>query len=175
MVIGLIGKAQSGKTTVGNHLINKYNFTKFSFADPLKEMLINAGLITYNEAYVEKTPRSRELLQKIGTNIFREQVEYDYWIKAAQKRIRILFEDGFNNIVIDDIRFPNEADLVKGYNGFLIKMEREDFIDTTAGTIHPSESLVDSIKSDYVIRAKSGEIDKILKGVDIIMSEVNHE
>ena len=38
IIIGLLGKKRSGKDTSGNYLIEKYNFVKYAFADPVKEI-----------------------------------------------------------------------------------------------------------------------------------------
>ena len=36
IVIGIIGKAGSGKDTFGDYVVKKYSFDKLAFADPLK-------------------------------------------------------------------------------------------------------------------------------------------
>ncbi|NED29195.1 hypothetical protein G3I37_30615, partial [Streptomyces anulatus] len=36
----LIGKARSGKDSVGAHLVRRYAYTRLAFADPLKEMAL---------------------------------------------------------------------------------------------------------------------------------------
>ena len=37
IIVGLSGKAGSGKDTVANYLVEKHNFTKLAFAGVLKE------------------------------------------------------------------------------------------------------------------------------------------
>lgn len=172
MLIGLVGKAQAGKTTIGNYLKDKYGFVKLAFADPLKEMLIKADLITYEEAYVNKTPRSRELLQKIGTGIFRNQISKDYWVEAAKDILECNFQimgELTKNIVFDDIRFPDEAELIKRYNGVIVKVVRENHYDNITNSDHESEKLVGSILYDFLITAKSGEIDSLKTQMDRII------
>lgn len=39
MIIGVSGFKSSGKDTVANYLVEKYNFKRISFADPLKDMV----------------------------------------------------------------------------------------------------------------------------------------
>lgn len=172
MLIGLVGHVQAGKTTIGNYLKDKYGFTKLAFADPLKEMLIKADLVTYEEAYVNKTPRSRELLQKIGTGIFRNQIDKDYWVEAAKHMLECNFQimrELTNNIVFDDIRFPDEAGLIKDYNGVIIKVVRENHFDSITSSNHESEKAVDTILYDYLITAESGEIEVLKLQMDRIM------
>ena len=38
MIIGLIGNQRTGKDTVADYLVSNYNFKKYSFADPIKEV-----------------------------------------------------------------------------------------------------------------------------------------
>ena len=87
ILIGLVGKKNSGKTTVADYLAEKYSFTKISIADPLKQMIVKAGLASYEEVYKTKPPYVRELLQKIGTDIFRKQVDDNFWVKKCIVRI----------------------------------------------------------------------------------------
>jgi dephospho-CoA kinase len=39
MIIGLIGYAQSGKDTVANMLVDKFDFERRAFADRIREIL----------------------------------------------------------------------------------------------------------------------------------------
>ena len=48
MIIGISGRARSGKDTVANIMITKFNFKKLSFADPLKEFCSQAFNIPLN-------------------------------------------------------------------------------------------------------------------------------
>jgi len=172
MLIGLVGRAQSGKSTVAKHLEEKFGFVRHAFADPLKQMLLNAKMCTYDELYHEKTTMSRWLLQKVGTDIFREQVSWDYWIN---KMGEILMDntEKKKNIVIDDIRFPEEAGLIHCFNGIVIKLIRKNFVDPNAGSAHSSERLVDEIGSDYTIQVKSGDIEGLVGQVEGILSITN--
>jgi hypothetical protein len=171
-LVGLSGRAGAGKTKVAEHLVEHFGYTRTAFGDPLKQMLITAGLCTWEECYVEKTPRSRELLQKIGTEIFRKQVDPKFWVRKTAEIVHKLLANGYR-VVIDDIRFPEEAQMVQAFlrEGVLIKLEREGHVDATAGATHESESLVDTIPADHVVRAGSGEVEKLLLCVEEIIGE----
>ena len=164
MLIGLVGRAQSGKTTVAKHLEEKYGFVRHAFADPLKQMLLNAKMCTYDELYHEKTTMSRWLLQKIGTDIFREQVSKDYW---TNKMGKFLMDNIWEkkNIVIDDIRFPEEAGLIYRFHGTVIKLIRMDYFDPN-GDGHVSENLIEEIWADYILKAKSGDLEGLVGQVE---------
>jgi dephospho-CoA kinase len=58
-IIGLSGRADSGKTTVARYLVEQYGFVRTAFGDPLKQMLLDAGMCTREELWGEKTPQSR--------------------------------------------------------------------------------------------------------------------
>lgn len=40
MIVGISGRANSGKDTVANYLVNQYKFTKIALADPLKRFVM---------------------------------------------------------------------------------------------------------------------------------------
>jgi hypothetical protein len=150
--------------------VEHFGFVRAAFGDPLKQMLITAGLCTWKECYVEKTARSRELLQKIGTDIFRKQVDPKFWVRKTAENVHRLFAEG-RRVVIDDIRCPEEAAMVRAFmrDAVLIKLVRPGHVDATAGTTHESESAVDTIEPDHVISAEGGDVEKLLRGVEEII------
>lgn len=159
MLIGLVGKARSGKGTVANLLEMEYGYWQTAFAFPLKNMLNMAGLCNSDELWGEKTARSRELLQKIGTDIFRKQIDPDFWLKMAQTSIKEHRGQGVEKIVFEDIRFPNEAKLIRDNGGIIVKMIRVGHTDSNAGETHASENQIDAIHADHIIEAPSGDVE----------------
>jgi hypothetical protein len=168
-LIGLIGNAGSGKSTVAKYLVDK-GFYKLSFSDPLKRMLIMAGLSTYDELYIKKSKTARWLMQKIGTDIVRNQIDKDFWIKKLKENIDYFLHRNIYQFVIDDVRFINEADFVKSYNGILIKINR-DVLPYQGIYNHESESELQLIKCDYEI-VNNGSIDDLKSSIDNIISEI---
>lgn len=78
----------------------------------------------------------RELLQFVGTDLFRNQIDPDIWVKSVFKQ-----KYGENDIVIiADARFPNEASFAKK-NGLLVKIERQTNFGQDA---HISEKALDN-------------------------------
>ena len=172
-LIGLVGRAGAGKTFLAKHLEAKYGYKRLSFANPLKQMLLNAGMCSAEELWGEKTEQSRWLLQKIGTDIFRKQVDPKFWVRWTAKLIDKEIKAG-HSVVLDDIRFPEEAALVRAYrkNGILVRLERGNYTDATAGTTHESECQVGDIECNHIILALSGEVDKIIWQMDEILKGV---
>ena len=82
MIIALGGKKGSGKDTLANYLVDKYNFTRYAFGDPVKLVCKELFDLTEDQLHgslkdtVDKrlgiTPR--EIFQKIGTEFGREYI-----------------------------------------------------------------------------------------------------
>ena len=120
MLVGICGKAGSGKDTVGDYLVKEYHFKKISLADPIKRLVEDVFVLDKHTVYdrvareqpLEKWPgwTVRKLLQFIGTELFREKIDDAIWVKSLWYRI---CEDQGNNYVVSDVRFPNELQYFK--------------------------------------------------------------
>ena len=139
MIIGIVGFINSGKGTVGDILVNEYDFKKFAFADPLKDA--TAAIFGWDRALLEgDTKESREFrekrdefwsarlgwdvtprkaLQRMGTEAGREVFGDDVWIAALEKRIHNL-----DKVVVTDVRFQNEIEAIRSVGGKVIRVKR---------------------------------------------------
>ena len=131
MIIGICGKKGSGKDTVADFLVHEYGFHKTSFAEPLKQIcqclfeLTAEQLhdpIKKEEVIPEWNLSPRQMFQKIGTDLFRKHFDQDIWLKLFRSRLK---KSKCPNIVVADVRFQNEADLVKENGGLLIEIRRQ--------------------------------------------------
>lgn len=104
--IGIIGKICSGKTFIANYLVDKYNFTKYSFADSLKNIATK---------YYGMINKDRKLLQELALKMkdIDENVFVNHLLKKYNK---------YDNVVIDDVRFKNELLELKKHNFTIIKI-----------------------------------------------------
>lgn len=68
-IIGLHGKARSGKDQFASILCKTYGFTQVSFAQKIKEFGVKYFDTPLNEFNENKTPRSRRILQGIGSSV----------------------------------------------------------------------------------------------------------
>ena len=123
-VIALTGLAGSGKSTASKYLIEKHGYQLVKFAGPLKDMCRAVGMTedeiegSYKEVPLSylcgKSPR--QFMQLLGTQFGRDCIGKNFWtglwIRAAGS---ILAEGG--RVVVDDCRFPNEADEVRKLGG----------------------------------------------------------
>lgn len=85
----------------------------------------------------------RQLLQIIGTEMFRDHINQDIWTELA-----LMTYDDEEVCIVTDVRFPNEAEAIKARGGKLIKIEREH---SNKNDQHLSEMLVDLIPTDFII------------------------
>lgn len=103
MRIAVLGKMGSGKTYISKLLTEKYNLEIYSFGTKIKN-------IAYELFNMEK--KDRKLLQTIAD--YMKYIDKDVWVNYIIKQIQ--YKD---NIIIDDLRFKNEADSLKKL-GFII-------------------------------------------------------
>jgi dephospho-CoA kinase len=160
LVIGIIGKKESGKTTISNMLgqcLGK-KIKELAFGDSLKEMLILANMVTPEEVFLKKTKFSRWLMQKVGTNILREQIDPNFLVNKMRIKLDAIQKENPNAIVIvHDVRFLNEAKLITDMKGILIRITRpipkwkQLFHWFFKKDLHRSETEQDQIETSNVI------------------------
>jgi energy-coupling factor transporter ATP-binding protein EcfA2 len=141
-IIGLVGPKGSGKSTVAKaicHMAGKaYHGGPrgiiVSFADPLRDM-VKAGLgINYEnmtnpdmkELPIDDYGKSaRFILQTLGTEWGRKTIHPDIWANAWKRKVLKEASTSDAVIVSDDVRFQNEADIIRGMGGKLIRVYRD--------------------------------------------------
>ena len=187
MIIGISGKAGSGKDTAAKMLEVLYanpdisyedfankrykNFADIQivhFADTLKEtaqVLFRIGEWETNTQEGKKTTINwigktvRELLQGIGQGL-RDAIDPNLWVK-------ILFAntEGWSNYIIADVRYPNEVYAIKKRNGVLIRIDRKG---AGAGN-HSSETALDDYKEWDVHIENNGSIEDLFEAMKIFI------
>ena len=187
MIIGISGKAGSGKDTAAKMLEVLYanpdisyedfankrykNFADIQivhFADSLKEtaqVLFRIGEWETNTQEGKKTTINwigktvRELLQGIGQGL-RDTIDFDLWVK-------ILFAntEDWSNYIIADVRYPNEVYAIKERNGILLRIDRKG---AGAGN-HSSETALDDYKEWDVHIENNGSIEDLFEAMKIFI------
>src|SRR3989339_829263 len=99
IVIGVIGKAGSGKDTVTDYLAKKYHGKVVKFADPLNEMLC---------IFVDHVSRED---QQWLSYAMRERFGRDIFNKVLRKRILT----GDSLIILNGIRFWENVEFLKSF------------------------------------------------------------
>lgn len=136
MIIGLTGKKGHGKDTFADYLVENYGFIKLSFAEPLKKVCKELFLLTDEQLYdsIEKEKiderwgkSPRQIMQIIGTDILRKHYDEKIWVNLLLHKLEH-YKD--KNIVICDIRHPNELETVMSFNNIekvkIFRIERDN-------------------------------------------------
>lgn len=151
LLIGLTGRAGAGKSTVAAYLQDQYACAEIAFADPIVNMIgslladanISGAWMTERALKEQPTPLGfsyRELAQSLGTEWGRGLAP-DFWLRVAAQRLYALHASG-DNVVISDVRFPNEAAFIQAHGGVLVRVLRQDL---PAVRQHASEAHVDQL------------------------------
>lgn len=164
-IIGLTGKAGSGKDSVADVLIGTFGFTRESFASDLKQAVLDLDpyvrmdgtrmvrLSEIVDAYgmddaKRRFPEVRRLLQVFGTEVIRNRDE-DFWINSLQNRV---LHRTSRHIVITDVRFDNEAQWIHQSHGRVYEILRPGYQDGVINAGHASESGLDpSLVDDQIL------------------------
>ena len=161
-LIGLYGPAPGcGKTTVAHLLIDLLtNRECVSFATPLKRAVwrlldeLNLRLPGAHYVYTDKEAiipelgvSARHMMQTLGTEWGRACIHPDFWVMIARAKVQRIMNDG-GSVVIDDVRFPNEASMIRDLGGELWRIDRPG---VTYNGDHSSEGGLEDITPDRVI------------------------
>jgi hypothetical protein len=126
--------------------------------------------------YEEKTPFTRRILQLYGTDIFRNRVDEDHWVKELLKDVDASSSDIF---VVTDTRFPNEIgvpfDWCRDRNVSLhtVRVLRSG-TPVNSNNEHPSETALDGFSVWDQVVENDGPLlelkDKAIGFLDFILS-----
>ena len=172
----ICGKARHGKDTTALAIKKAYGDKKvinLSYGSYIKEFAKN---ISDWDGRDETKPR--ELLQHLGTEVIRNNIDEDFFIKRLCNDIRV-YSYYFDVITISDARFPDEIITPKKLfdDVITIKVIRDNFETNLSKSEqkHSTETALDGFDDyDYVIE-NNGTIDELDKRVLKIVKEVEHE
>ena len=168
MIVGISGKARSGKDTFAEMLAVELNkqahpsFVLMAFARELKNKCQEAFELTYEQLWGEdkevpdkryRKPittltgtgelptvywTAREIMQDLGA--FYRSIDGEFWIKNL---FRVAESKRYDNIIVTDVRYINEADYILNKGGFVLRVERDNK-DDVHNMQHPSEVELDN-------------------------------
>ena len=141
MIIGFVGFIGSGKDTAADYLVNFHEFRRDSFANTLKDAV--SCVFGWDRTLLEgRTKEAREwreqvdpwwaerlampiltprwVLQYWGTEVCRAGFHDDIWIASLENKMRKTTD----NIVISDVRFPNEIKAIHSAGGIVVRIKR---------------------------------------------------
>jgi len=173
IIIGMAGKARSGKDTFAGYLMeclkerHQRYFKHAAFADQLKAMCQEHFELFYEQLwgnqkeiqdnrFIKPPPKvisssavldpywtPREIMQEIGS--FYRRIDHDFWVKSLNLH---LITNDIKDAIITDVRHINECEYIKINKGMLIKISREDD-EEIHGMQHESETALDDMSNDY--------------------------
>ena len=128
-IIGLTGKAGSGKDTAAIALSRQLGFQRHALAGPIKESL-NTMFGWTPDKWIDREWKERPLdgleisprtlAQTLGTEWGRE-LRDDFWIALLEYR---LGQSDATRVVVTDVRFDNEASWIQQRGGWIINITR---------------------------------------------------
>ena len=175
--IGICGKMFSGKTTLSDLFIEKYNYKRVAFGDKVK-------LFANEVKKVSPNFKDRELLQTIGDGA-RRIINPNIWIDALFYTIENDKKNKEDVIhICDDIRYENEAEALAKNGWTIIKLEIDDEEQMKRMKLkypdsweqhwerrnHNSEIYIDKIKSNFSIRASIPKNELFNKANDLLFN-----
>ena len=177
MIIGICGLIGSGKGSVADILVEEHGYEKLSFADKLKDGV--ASVFGWDRQMLEGDTESsrnwreqndkfwtketgqditpRLILQLFGTDCMRNGFFDGIWVSLVKKT---LIENSDKNFVIPDVRFENEANMIRNLGGKICQVRRgpdplwfrlyKDLGEEPTD-VHKSEWAWANVQMDYVI------------------------
>jgi len=166
MIIGISGKARSGKDTFAQMLAESLNrsgygpFVLMAWAHELKTGLQKAFDLSYEQLWGDKKEAEdkrypkpdgdgfwtgREMMQAYGQ--FFRTIDYNFWVKQL---MNVIDDKEYERVIITDTRHINEVDAIIERGGYHIKIVRPNK-DEVHNEQHISETALDD---DYKVDIK---------------------
>ena len=167
-IVGFTGLKRSGKDSAAGIIVRRYKFQQAAFAMWLKDACRGIFQLSYAQLHGSEEdketidPRwnvsSRQIMQVVGTDLFRDALTqslpglslpkgYSLWCYCMKLWIQSLKTP--HRIVISDVRFPDEAALIRELGGTVIRIKRD--ASTSSLDSHQSETAQADIEPDHTV------------------------
>jgi len=176
-LVGLLGTKGVGKDTVADYMVSHYNAEKRAFASPIKEacaILFQLPLTTFEgedkevcDAHHGLSPR--QMMQLVGTDFFRDKVRQDFWIDHFKKWYAA--RDPSRPVVVTDVRFQNEVDVIKALGGVVVRILRphEGSGRHTMADLHITEQGVAVVQGVDATIANDGSLEELYQSAQRVV------
>jgi len=177
-LIAICGPISSGKSSLARKLHKKDGYRITPLAEPIRRMI--AELISYQgtswqeawnwvtDTVLKETPcpylnnqTPRFAMQTLGTEWGRTFLDANIWINAQKNHTKN--EDLYPKVVIDDMRFLNEAKEIKDRGGLILALDRPG-LESSPAAAHESEQNLAILFRDATIY-NDGTLDDLYKDV----------
>ena len=177
-IVGIIGKFNTGKDTVAD-VCQKQGYVRHAFADPVKEIVHSLFGIPRSVLWGDSEMRTgevRKMLQGLGTDYARS-IRPAVWVDKMREQLKRSEEQQAYGVVIPDVRFVNEAELLNGLGATLIYITRplSGSHETTGANEHLSETenilipglwITHTISNDRSLCDLQVKVQSILGGIE---------
>lgn len=185
-LIGVTGKARSGKDTVATILVEEHGFVRTAFADPLKqaaailfdwppELAFSDSIKEHLSPFWNMT--GREIMQKFGTEAMRGTFGEDFWVKRWVTEYARLSPK--HSIVVSDVRTETEAKAIRGLGGIILHIVRKGAGLSGAEGQHSSEAGIkfDSegdlwVNNNGTMAELESEMNRIIAFIEIVAGDL---
>ena len=176
-VLGISGKAGTGKDFLTNKYLKPLGYKQFSLAWHFKVGIVGEGKATHEEVFVTKPPHVRKALQMKGTEEGRDVFGEDVWCNHVREWFDLLHEMwGIDKFVIPDIRFINEVKFVQNMGGKVFRIHAPKRMEANSLTVeqrkHISETALDEyLEFDGIIYNDPEHIETVKRQLHIMLGE----
>jgi hypothetical protein len=167
----------SGKTTAAEYtasLVRRRGFDPLltKVADPIYDI---AKLVSQRIAVPFNKPQYRKLMQLVGTDWARETFGPTFWIDLWEADNFEAMLGAGNVIIVDDIRFNEEAQVIRRHGGKIIQIVSSETERAKRGPLvgagHASEAGIDA-EHVYASVRNNGSIEDLQKSLDIVLEGI---
>lgn len=145
--------------------------------DPGPVRLLDALGVLGEERAKDLLPEVRRFYQRLGTEGVRNNLGPDTWVEFAELEIiRVIRENeqvdqvAESNIVFADVRFENEAALIRDWGGVVIEVYRP-----SQGVPEPEHSSEAGVRADHLAVNPEGDKSVLFSVLDYCVSKVADE
>lgn len=175
--VALIGKARAGKDSVARILQEHAGYTRLAFADKLKEAALRVNPLVqtdpdFHSGGVERladlvrdgggwevakeSDDVRRFLQNYGQTV--REMDPKFWVRPVVTQI--LNGTAWNMpAVVTDVRYMNEVRALRDLGAVVVRVERQGAGLAGDAAKHSSETELDDVQPDAVIRNSSNLAD----------------
>ncbi len=127
-----------------------------------------ASFVSDNRDIQNKSGQSavsvRRILQWWGTE-YRRAEDHDYWTKVWEKKLQE-YDLTTTHVLVDDVRFVNELNIIKKHGGVFIKIERPGF---DGANNHSSENSLDHYSDWNLVIHNDGSLEQFKRQSEILI------
>jgi hypothetical protein len=170
-VLGIYGKARSGKDTIGNYLAEKHGFYRTAFATYPKHILIHLYDLSYEQMFGDKLKEEVDARYGCSPRYIMQywlqacrHIDPNIWIRICKKTIEGAIRS--QPVVVTDMRFKDEAKMIAEMGGHLIKVEKDGASASGGIENHISEHDLDDWASWDLVIDNNGTLEQLYNQVE---------